>query len=212
MHAGESDADLIGRIVLRDERSMRVFYERHKAMVGRLVAVSLVITAAMPHAASADPSFNEAPAPGAGKALVYVYRVDAWPVVSADAIFSINGTKIGTLRAKQYTWFYITPGSFRLQQKWDIPQVLTVTSREFTAGSGSTHYFRLAVEGGIRQMAWRFHDVTFRPPLEEISKLEFHSPVLGLYRQPDNPAAATEQSGPLSQLIDGVPEPAAPTQ
>ena len=177
-----------------------------------LLAMSLVITVAMPDAARADPTFSGAPPPGAGKALVYIYRVDAWPVVSADAIFSINGTKIGTLRSKQYTWFYITPGNFRMQQKWDIPQVRTETSREFTAGSGSTHYFRLAVEGGIRQMAWRFQDVTFRPPLEEISKLEFQSPVLGLYRQPDNPAAATEHSGAPGKLIDGVHEPAAPTQ
>lgn len=36
MHAGESDAELVGRIALGDERSMKVFYERHKAMVGRL--------------------------------------------------------------------------------------------------------------------------------------------------------------------------------
>ena len=36
MHAGDSDVELVGRIALGDERSMRVFYERHKAMVGRL--------------------------------------------------------------------------------------------------------------------------------------------------------------------------------
>ena len=40
MHAGESDAELVGRIALGDERSMRVFYERHKAMVGRLARAS----------------------------------------------------------------------------------------------------------------------------------------------------------------------------
>ena len=40
MHAGESDAELVGRIALGDERSMRVFYDRHKAMVGRLARAS----------------------------------------------------------------------------------------------------------------------------------------------------------------------------
>lgn len=36
MQAAESDQQLIGRIALGDEGSMRLFYDRHKAMVGRL--------------------------------------------------------------------------------------------------------------------------------------------------------------------------------
>jgi len=40
VHAGDSDVELVGRIALGDERSMRVFYERHKAMVGRLARAS----------------------------------------------------------------------------------------------------------------------------------------------------------------------------
>lgn len=36
MQAAESDLQLIGQIALGDERSMRVFYERYKVMVGRL--------------------------------------------------------------------------------------------------------------------------------------------------------------------------------
>lgn len=40
MHAGDSDVELVGRIALGDETSMRVFYERHKAMVGRLARAS----------------------------------------------------------------------------------------------------------------------------------------------------------------------------
>jgi len=36
VHAGDSDVALVARIALGDERSMSVFYERHKAMVGRL--------------------------------------------------------------------------------------------------------------------------------------------------------------------------------
>jgi RNA polymerase sigma-70 factor (ECF subfamily) len=38
--AGDSDIELVGRIALGDERSMRVFYERHKTMVGRLARAS----------------------------------------------------------------------------------------------------------------------------------------------------------------------------
>jgi RNA polymerase sigma-70 factor (ECF subfamily) len=40
VQAGDSDVELVGRIALGDERSMRVFYERHKAMVGRLARAS----------------------------------------------------------------------------------------------------------------------------------------------------------------------------
>jgi RNA polymerase sigma factor (sigma-70 family) len=40
VYAGDSDVELVGRIALGDESSMRVFYERHKAMVGRLARAS----------------------------------------------------------------------------------------------------------------------------------------------------------------------------
>jgi RNA polymerase sigma-70 factor (ECF subfamily) len=40
VHAGDSDVELVGRIALGDERSMSVFYERHKVMVGRLARAS----------------------------------------------------------------------------------------------------------------------------------------------------------------------------
>jgi len=40
VRAGDSDVELVGRIALGDEGSMRVFYERHKAMVGRLARAS----------------------------------------------------------------------------------------------------------------------------------------------------------------------------
>ena len=36
MQAAESDLQLIGQIALGDEKSMRVFYERYKVMIGRL--------------------------------------------------------------------------------------------------------------------------------------------------------------------------------
>ena len=40
MDADDADVELVGRIALGDERSMRVFYDRHKAMVGRLARAS----------------------------------------------------------------------------------------------------------------------------------------------------------------------------
>ena len=36
MEAGDTDVELLGRIALGEETAMRLFYERHKAMVGRL--------------------------------------------------------------------------------------------------------------------------------------------------------------------------------
>jgi RNA polymerase sigma-70 factor (ECF subfamily) len=40
VRAADSDVELVGRIALGDERSMKVFYERHKVMVGRLARAS----------------------------------------------------------------------------------------------------------------------------------------------------------------------------
>jgi RNA polymerase sigma-70 factor, ECF subfamily len=40
VQAGNTDRELVGRIALGDEGAMRVFYERHHAMVGRLARAS----------------------------------------------------------------------------------------------------------------------------------------------------------------------------
>jgi len=36
VEAGDTDVELLGRIALGEETAMRLFYERHKAMVGRV--------------------------------------------------------------------------------------------------------------------------------------------------------------------------------
>jgi RNA polymerase sigma-70 factor (ECF subfamily) len=40
VEAKDSDIELVGRMALRDEAAMKVFYERHKVMVGRLAYAS----------------------------------------------------------------------------------------------------------------------------------------------------------------------------
>jgi len=40
VEAGESDIELLGRMALKDEAAMKLFYQRHKVMVGRLAFAS----------------------------------------------------------------------------------------------------------------------------------------------------------------------------
>src|SRR5689334_8094068 len=40
VEAGDRDIELLARMALRDEAAMKLFYERHKAMVGRLAFAS----------------------------------------------------------------------------------------------------------------------------------------------------------------------------
>lgn len=139
-----------------------------------------------------DATFQHAAPPPPGKALVYVYRLDTWPVVRGGALFSIGDTNVAALSANSYTWFYVPEGDYRLEQKWDIRHVQRVTHRDFSARAGSAHYLRLNVEGEVRQMKWWLSDVPAPSAIDEISKCRFEAskdaaPKLspGVSRSPD---------------------------
>lgn len=118
-----------------------------------------------------------APAPPTGKALVYLYRQDTWPEVRADALFTIGDTSVANLSANSYTWFYVPQGSQRLEQRWDLLRYSNaVQHKDFAARSGSTYYFRLSVEGEIRQMRWWISTIAAAAAILEIAKCRFQAP------------------------------------
>ena len=115
-------------------------------------------------------------APPAGKALLYVYRRDAFPASRMDAIFRVNGIDVATLGANSYTCFYLAEGGYRLEQRWNLERLANAPMhRDFIARAGATYFFRLKVEPGMRELMWSLGSA--RPPeaTPEISQSRFQS-------------------------------------
>ncbi len=94
----------------------------------------------------AGPPFTAAPAPGPGRARLYVYRVD--PQASLSTVeFAIDGRSQGRLGNGEYATFEVAAGSHRLDLRlrglafaswgWNRQQV--------RAGSGETIYLEVSV-------------------------------------------------------------------
>jgi tetratricopeptide (TPR) repeat protein len=137
-------------------------------------------------------SFEAAPQPPPGKALVYLYRLDTWPVLRTDALFGVGDMDVAALSANRYTWFHVPEGSYRLAQRWDTPRVPKVNQLEFMARAGSTYYFRLEVSAGMYQTQWRFAGVDASLASGEISKCRFQAPKAPEAWKPDVARSETD--------------------
>lgn len=117
--------------------------------------------------------FQSAPAAPPGQGLVYIYRIDTWPVSRMDAHFSIKGERIAALWANTYTWVHLPEGPHVLEQVWDTRHTPPAHRREFSAVHGATRYLRLNVEAGTMQMKWNVVEVPAAEALPQIAKLDY---------------------------------------
>lgn len=137
-------------------------------------ALLACFVASMLAACASDVAFHQAPKPGPGEALVYVYRLDTWPVVRTDAFFSVNGKRVVALPANSYTWLHVPAGKHRLEQTWDLLHVPPARHQDFSAREGSISYLRLDVQNDTMQMKWRLSDVPAKAASGEISRCSFY--------------------------------------
>src|SRR5574341_1341673 len=121
-------------------------------------------------ACAGDVPFHQAPKPGPGHALVYLYRVDTWPVVRSDAFFTVDGKRVAVLPANSYTWFHVPAGKYRMEQTWDMVHVPPATRQDFLAREGSTSYLCLNVQNETMQMKWWLSSVPAKSASAEIAK------------------------------------------
>ena len=120
-----------------------------------------------------EQAYQQAPAPPPGHGLVYIYRIDTWPVSRMDAHFTIKGTRIAALWANTYTWIHLPEGSYVLEQVWDTRHAPPAHRREFSAAHGSARYLRLNVEQGTLQMKWNVVEVPAAEAAAQIAKLSY---------------------------------------
>lgn len=115
-------------------------------MIQKLV-ITLLILALPLIAESAKSSFEPAPAPPDGMALVYMYRIKVPPGMRTPKIV-VDGDTVSKLPNNAYTWFYVKPGTHTIKTKWgafsDIPDL------EFVATIAANQTYYLKMSGSVR--------------------------------------------------------------
>jgi hypothetical protein len=89
---------------------------------------------------ASGPVFQEAPAPGSDKALLYLMR----PIVGGGSFwstqFSINGTEVVTLTNNGYSWVILDAGTYEVSAQAGRSDPLR---RRLVLRPGSTHYVEM---------------------------------------------------------------------
>ena len=115
----------------------------------RLAAAWLLVLGLVTACASAPPAgppFAEAPEPGAGRARLYVYRVDPQPSLSTVEL-AIDDRPEGRLRHGEYATFELAAGSHRLdfRQRGLAFSSWGWNRQRIRARSGETIYLEISV-------------------------------------------------------------------
>lgn len=114
-------------------------------MIKKIVVIVLAL--AIPQIAeSAKSSFEAAPNPPDGMALVYMYRIKVPPGMRTPKVV-VDGDAISKLPNNAYTWFYLKPGTHTIKTKWgfmsDIPDL------EFVANVAANQTYYLKMSGSM---------------------------------------------------------------
>ncbi|HWA92495.1 MAG TPA: DUF2846 domain-containing protein [Rhizomicrobium sp.] len=158
----------------------------------RFVAASLSLS--MLTGCASGPVFTDAPAPEAGKALLYIYRQPNFVAAAARASFYIDGQNVVDLAAGGYSYVYLAPGRHDLEQRWaSYSDVVTIP---VDVREGETHYARFQSGfgdqgcAGCVSMKWEIRQV---PPVTgraEIAEEKLTLPKIGTIGSASIPAEA----------------------
>lgn len=130
---------------------------------------------------ASGPLFVEAPLPGNGNAIVYIYRMPNLAIGARDARFYVNGTRVFKLSPEGYSYFAVPPGTYELSQEWpfDVALGKTVTV-PLTIGANETHFYRFTVDAslmpGQMNFLWRLTPVPAQTGRAEIADKHFQEP------------------------------------
>lgn len=130
---------------------------------------------------ASGPLFVDAPAPGNGNVVVYIYRVPNLAIGARDARFYVNGTRVFKLSPEGYSYFIVPPGSYELTQEWPIDVALGKTVRvPLIVRAYETHYFRFTVDAslipGQIDFRWQLVEVPAQTGRAEIADKHFQEP------------------------------------
>ncbi|MFZ6760339.1 DUF2846 domain-containing protein [Undibacterium sp. Ji50W] len=163
----------------------------------RLLAIFVVFL--LSACAATGPAYQAAPAPAAGQALVYIYRLNTVYGGGRDTYFYVDGKNIADLSVEGYTAFYVPAGEHKFEQKWpaDMPQGKTINlwklwTKEDPADSakkpglqegavnweaGKTYYYRFsAAPNGRNQYEWILAEITAEQAYPDLKKSKLQKP------------------------------------
>ena len=87
------------------------------------------------------PKFKPANPPPAGKALVYIYRLNSTPyLLSPDLL--INGKKILELANRGYSYVYLKPGDHEIKANWSFASGRKDLQGKIKVEAGKTYFIR----------------------------------------------------------------------
>ena len=82
-----------------------------------LLFVVIIIVAGCAVTPSTAPKFYHAPRPSPNNALLYIYRLEAPPLLHAPVLL-IDGRVVFSPTEKSYTWVHISPGQHHVKVDW----------------------------------------------------------------------------------------------
>lgn len=123
------------------------------------------------------PVYSPAPKPPEGKALVYFYREDSMAFGARDAYLYVNEKNIFDLSTNQYSYIYITPGTYEISQKWAFDISTKIIKQPLIARNGETYYFRVRTtassNGNTMTFWWDLKEIQQETAETEIKSLKF---------------------------------------
>lgn len=108
--------------------------------------VGLIAAALLAGCAATGPTYQEASAPTSDAALVYIYRPDSLTYGARAAQFFVDDKNVLDVNSNGYSYFYVSPGTYRLRQKWPGFIFGNGDDRELnvplTVKAGQTYFYR----------------------------------------------------------------------
>lgn len=145
--------------------------------------------------AATGPTYQAASSPSSDAALIYIYRPDSLTYGARAAHFFVDDKSVANVNSNGYSYFYITPGSYRLRQKW--PGLLSDSGDDrelnipISVNAGSTYFYRfetwssdnLFTYNGITyKQNWRLSEVTPSQAQSQIVETKFQPAKLQVVR------------------------------
>jgi len=135
----------------------------------RISFVAALLALPMLAGCASGPIFSEAPPPENGKALVYIYREPNFAGAGEGAAFFIDEQRVVELMAGGYSFVYLAPGHYEVEQRWTIfsyaSRAEQSVSTQLDVKAGDVRYvrFRTGLGGpscyNCVSVAWKIEQV-----------------------------------------------------
>jgi uncharacterized protein DUF2846 len=137
----------------------------------RLLLAALLLGAFSVRAAA--PAYTDAPAPPAGKALIYVYRPHNSLHSPRSGGFYIDKKLVVTLKDQGYTWLHLTEGEHVLEHRKTSNPLDERVGGKVTITAGRTYFYRLEVGLASRDVHWVLSEQRASAALPEIERCSY---------------------------------------